>query len=504
MQPSTMNVPHTARGLLAALATAALSTAAFGQANPLPSRDVARSIDTGYVANPTGQTQTVIAFHVYEHGAAWMRLHFDEIELAYGATLKITSLLDGHHQLLNEETSKQWQNTSAYFNGDLILVEVIAPPYAGPSRLLLERATLGLIPPQYSICGVDDRVLSNNAATARLLPIGCTGFIIDDACGCFVTAGHCSGGSSTAQFNVPLSNSNGSLNHPPPADQYAVDQSSKQSNGGQGVGNDYAYFGVFPNSNTGLTPRQAQGADFTFAAPPAWNSSLQVRITGYGTDGGTRNQVQQTEVGPWLSYSPSSTRLSYVTDTTGGNSGSPIIQEEAGVAMGVHTHGGCNPPNVGNNGTASTHPGLQNYLANPKGVCQKTTCGTVATTTFRNGSGVNPACLQSLTAPVLGSTWQIQVDATPFPTATRTVVQARTMGTSGIFLNAGELLLDLTSFLIFQTGIAGGGVNVHTVPVPTNLELVGRTFTIQGVIASGEAIVQLCNAEDAVLGCMAP
>ena len=53
-----------------------------------------------------------------------------------------------------------------------------------------------------------------------------------------------------------VSNSNGSLNNPPPEDQYSTDNSSRQFVNG-GIGNDWAYFGTFPNSNTGLTPAEA-------------------------------------------------------------------------------------------------------------------------------------------------------------------------------------------------------------------------------------------------------
>jgi hypothetical protein len=184
-----------------------------------------------------------------------------------------------------------------------------------------------------------------------------------------LTAGHCSSSSlQTAQFNVPLSTSGGGLVHPPASDQYAVDVSSKQNNGGQGVGNDWGYFGCFPNASTGLTPFGKQLVRYHLALPPSFNGSESIRITGYGTDSGSANQTQQTHSGPWATLNGNT--VQYRTDTTGGNSGSPVVHEPSGNAIGIHTHGGCSTTGSGqNSGTASTHAGLLAALASPTGVC---------------------------------------------------------------------------------------------------------------------------------------
>ena len=157
--------------------------------------------------------------------------------------------------------------------------------------------------------------------------------------------------------------------NPPPQDQYSIDQTSIQSNGGQGVGNDWGYFGCFANANTGLTPFQAQGARYTLTLPPAFNASHTIRITGYGVDSTPpqNTQVQQTHVGPWVTLS--GTTVQYQTDTEGGNSGSPVLHEQSGNAIGIHTHGGCTSTGGQNSGTASSHSGLQGALALPTGIC---------------------------------------------------------------------------------------------------------------------------------------
>jgi V8-like Glu-specific endopeptidase len=323
----------------------------------------------------------VFSQRVFIPGAAALRLEFDEVVLSglisdgSASYLRITSTLDGAQQRLNPLHVRQWNNTSAYFNGDEVIVELVAHGGTGDNLLRMSTVQAQFEPfVDRSICGAtDDRELSSDNRTARLLPVGCTGWLIEDCNHCFLTAGHCSTSNNSitmVQFNVPLSNSNGSLNHPPPEDQYAPDTSSRQSNNGLGIGNDYAYFGVFPNSNTGLTPHEAYGDAFQLADPPAVNGQ-DIRITGYGTTSNPVppqwNQVQKTHSGPYFSFG--GTTVSYQTDTTGGNSGSPVIDDSTGMAIGIHTHGGC-ASNSGNYGTGYNHSGLQAALISPLGVCE--------------------------------------------------------------------------------------------------------------------------------------
>lgn len=44
--------------------------------------------------------------------------------------------------------------------------------------------------------------------------------------------------------------------------------------------------------------------------------------------------------------------------TQGGNSGSPVIHEETGHAIGIHTHGGCSATGGSNTGTRIDVPAL--------------------------------------------------------------------------------------------------------------------------------------------------
>ena len=98
-----------------------------------------------------------------------------------------------------------------------------------------------------------------------------------------------------------------------------------------------------------------------------------INITGYGSTTSpvspTWYLVQKTHTGPKVTSTTGSPNpISYQTDTTGGNSGSPVVDESTGEAIGIHTHAGCSSTD-GNNGTHLAHTGVQNALNNPQGNC---------------------------------------------------------------------------------------------------------------------------------------
>ncbi len=349
------------------------------QPAPLASRLAPTPVNSGLVQNTGNVEAAVFSTIIQVPDAEWLRLKFDIVTLSgdeargTGSYLRMTSLLDGAVQTLHASHVAQWRKTSAYFNGDAVEIEIVSQPGSGSSRLVISETTASAVAPApRTICGsVDDRMLSNDPRAGRALPVGCTAWLINDASNCFITAGHCTGNLNVVEFNVPLSNGPGSLNHPPPEDQYSVDAASMQSNGGQGVGNDWGYFGCFPNSTTGLNAAQAQGSFFVLSQTPPAVAGQNIRITGYGTTSSpvppTWYQVQKTHAGPYFSFSGSTVR--YRTDTSGGNSGSPVVNEATGEAIGVHTHGGCTSTGGSNAGTGINHTGFQNALSNPVGVC---------------------------------------------------------------------------------------------------------------------------------------
>ena len=375
--------------LAASLLPLALSPLATAQAVELQGSPNVVTIDSGLVANNNpspaaiGMPAVVWSTVVTVPSSSWLRLRYAGILLSgnrepggNGSYLRITSLHDNQFQTQHLVHVEQWQQTSAYFNGDSVLVELLACPGTGPNRLMIDEVTAGPAAPVSldNVCGpTDDRVLSTDPRVARLVPVGCTGWLINDCNHCFLTAGHCTGSSmQVAEFNVPLSTGSGAIQHPGPQHQYAVDFNSVQTNGGLGVGNDWAYYGVFPNSTTGQTPFQANGGQtFSMTSTPPPVGTQNIRITGYGIVNApvspTWEQVQKTHAGPYSLFQ--GTTVEYVTDTTGGNSGSPVLLDGTSQAIGIHTHGGCTQLGGTNLGTAGNHPGLQTALSNPTGIC---------------------------------------------------------------------------------------------------------------------------------------
>lgn len=368
---------------LAAALAAALCIAvspAPAQHDPPVLDEVTVRLDSGPLISRSGERSVIWSDLVHVSGAATMQLHFSTLRLGaveHGALptlLRITSLLDGAHQTLDVEAAKLWCDASAWFNGDTLLLELIADGSAAESRITLSHARYSAASTDgdRTICGpTDDRLPSTDVRVGRVMPNGCTAWLINDSNHCMITAGHCA--SSTLQvieFNYPLSDSDGNWQHAHPDDQYVVDVTSIQALNA-GTGSDWGYFGCFANTNTGLTAFQAQGASFILAgsAPPADNRTI--RITGNGsTDNSVPpefNRAQKTHTGQLVGNI--SNRLSYTADTSGGNSGSPVIDETTGEAIGVHTHGGCTTGGGANQGTAINHPAWQTALANPLGIC---------------------------------------------------------------------------------------------------------------------------------------
>ncbi len=378
----------------AVLVPALAATLAHGQVAPDDSTLWPVDVDSGVVVATGPEPEVVFSTIVAAPNAPWVRLKFEDVSLPAGANrhdawLRITSLADGAQQTLDATTLSQWGNSSAYFNGDAVELELIASNRAGSARVRITGILAGppmLLGDRHVCDGIDERVPSNDPRAARLQPGTCTAWLINDECGCFLTAGHCMTGSQfgrVAQFNVPLSTSGGGAQHPPPEDQYPLDPESVQTNFGLGVGNDWAVFGCYPNSNTGLSAAAAQGTTYELAPSPVVGGP-ELRITGYGSTGPLGgspdaplewNLAQKTLAGPLVLLSGSTIR--HGIDTTGGNSGSPITDELSGLAIGIHTHGSCLPDGAFNGGTTIDHPDLVAALAAPRGVCAGAALATI-------------------------------------------------------------------------------------------------------------------------------
>lgn len=394
------------RRLAAALACLAAATGASAQTTPPQYTELPFAYSSGRLVSASADWQVVASTTVRVQSAAWLRLLFREVVLAGDLTgasrakLRITSHADGAVQELDANRVREWRYTSAYFNGDTLQLELLSCDPVEFSHVSLRAVWAGnLGVPQFSQCGAsDDRVASNDPRLGRLMPVACTGWLIDDCMHCLLTAGHCTGGLplinlTAIEFNVPPSLPNGAIQHPSPDDQYAIDPASFQWADG-GVGDDFCYFGCFTNSNTGISPFEAQAAAFVLASsPPAFDPAYEMRVTGYGTDSTPPDASQTLQTSTGLYYAFNGTKIRYDVDTEGGNSGSPVVWEDGGgVAIGIHTHGGCTTgvPSGANWGTGTNNVALQAALAAPQGVCSPVGSVTGYCTAKLNSQGCAP------------------------------------------------------------------------------------------------------------------
>jgi hypothetical protein len=338
-------------------------------------------------------------------GAEWLQVAFEAFDLGRGSWVSIRSLEDGDIQTLDTQSMKEWGLRTAYLNGNAVEITLHVAPddkgvFVNVGRVVVgELARVPVLfeePAGFSkdICGgADDRVGSTDNRVARLMNVGCTAWRVTN--GAFLTAGHCvdldpdQGGSGlpdgvldtlwVVQFNVPPSDSNGTIQNPPAIHQYPVNNQSvvwRFDGTGQGLGKDWAVFTVGRNSETGLFPHEVYELPFrlTRETPSAGNIS---RVTGFGVDSlpagipgpfNAQNQTNQTHTGGYAGENTSGPDIwvRYAVDTEGGNSGSPVIWEANGLAYAIHTNGGCFGGG-NNNGTSMEVDALETAIANVGG-----------------------------------------------------------------------------------------------------------------------------------------
>ncbi len=300
-------------------------------------------LDSGLQPNLTATPAVVYTQELRLDNAAWMRVYFEGVELEGGSFIRLTSHRDQEVQELDAAELARWGNTSAYFNGDRVTIELIADPGTRRNRVVIAQLASQVIerqvrgaPGQCGICGgSDDRVPSDELWVARLLPAGCTASVYHPD-SCMVSAGHCIGGNMVMEFNVPNSFGNCALAHPPIVDQFPVLQVTS-SNGGPG--DDWAVMTV-GNNNVGQRPLDRYGELRPIATdPPVPGQSLD--LTGYGVDlTCTLSQTQQTADGTINSVN--SDRFFFSVDLRGGNSGSSLVRTDE--IIGIATH--CPCPNI--------------------------------------------------------------------------------------------------------------------------------------------------------------
>ncbi len=351
---------HTTMRILYAILSCLAALSAQEASYPVATQSL--NLDSGFLANTTPLERVVWTQDV-SYAADWVQLRFADTHLPAGSSLRIFPLAQPDWVQRHDARSVvDYQGYSCQFLGPTLRVELVAGPNTTANRTRIDLVVgmqVGQVVEYDTICGpTDDRVLASDVRACRI-NASCTAWLFSEfAVG---TAGHCmtSGtAGKTLHFNVPLSSATGGAIPAHPNDQYAVDTFLQSM--ASGVGQDWAAMAAVPNSNTGLYPGQAQGSWYDVIPAPAFSSSQQIRITGFGSGNGvsgspTWNLVQKTHLGNRVTTSTASA-LRYDTDTTGGNSGSPVILESTGQVIGVHTHGGCTATGGGNSGTDAIRP----------------------------------------------------------------------------------------------------------------------------------------------------
>ncbi len=410
-----------------------LAALTMGQGDPLPMTRVPVELASGQLTNGTTDARTVWAEVLTIPTASSVQLVFEVADLGNDDDVLIVRGAENDEmQRLTRLVLKQWRNHSAWFNGSTVTLELQLSP--GSSAQVAVGAAFAFLAPMAppagldSLCGADDRVLSTDARVNRLVITstqtggGCTGWLINSR-NVILSAGHCASPLPDyfviAEFNYPLSNALGEIQHPGVADQFPVDQTTIQANNG-GVGNDWAVARLHPNSS-GETASQRQGGWFTLVttlpiyAPPLLIPTF--RVTGNGSDSTpnyTYNYVQQTSTGPSHGYSGDV--VQHRVDTTDGGSGSPIIDVASGAVVGIHTNAGCDAtPTSYNTGTSVLNAGLQAAIANASG------CASLTLTNDAPASVTCTPVIFNTSAPtfdwaVVGvsstNDWDIQIEST--------------------------------------------------------------------------------------------
>jgi V8-like Glu-specific endopeptidase len=386
------------RGLLL-LAGTAICFAGMAASKPAPSADASISyvVQSGLLANTQATTVVAFAQVVMVPRGNLMRLHFDSLQLGRESFVRVTSLKDRDVQRLDARAMANWKNTTAIFNGDTLLLEVCVASgesgiFANMDRVVFAESsptTFQSASLVKSLCGGDGRVASTDNRVGRIN--GCTAWLVSN--GAVLTAGHCtSGGTLNGVFsvNVPLSQSDGTAVASATIDQFPLDTSNLSFENGGNSGDDWTVFGLSPNSSGESAHVKFGFFRLTRNSPSAGST---VRVTGFGVDNtpsgtgsaccatdsngncthtscNSRNRTLQTATGPFNGESSSGANFwhRYSVDTEPANSGSPIIWEANGFAIGIHTNGGCDSDGSGENtGTSFEHDALENAVQNYPG-----------------------------------------------------------------------------------------------------------------------------------------
>ena len=147
--------------LLSLVGVLCLPIKALAQTAPLSYRMESQILDTGlHSSRPDDVTTRVVYSTIIKvPGAPWLRLHFSDAELGADSYITVRSFYDQAQQDLDAAAIAQWENSSAYFNGDALEVKLYVAPGDQDVFVRMEEIMVGKQGPSLTQCGpTDDRV----------------------------------------------------------------------------------------------------------------------------------------------------------------------------------------------------------------------------------------------------------------------------------------------------------------------------------------------------------
>jgi hypothetical protein len=257
--------------------------------------------------------------------------------------LRISSLQDGEVQELDRFTARMWSNASAYFNGDTLLVEIVAAPRTRGNRVRMASVGVELIalvncPGHACTCTPDTRFPSNEDWSARWVSGGCSASVYNQN-GCYVSAGHCYTDAFTVLgFRIPLSLNNCAMQQPPVADQFPVLMTASD---GTPCAPDWRVGKLGVNS-INQTHFQRYGVFKPLAsAPPPVTGAIDIYAFGSSVTPVVNGVQQHTSGMSVVSVSGNSFNYTGTGTITGGTSGGGVIYNNAIVGVNTCCYGPC-------------------------------------------------------------------------------------------------------------------------------------------------------------------
>lgn len=189
----------------------------------------------------------------------------------------------------------------------------------------------------YSVCGSEDRQLSNNPSVGRLRKkkrgfLFCTGALIGRSC--MITAGHCAPVMQYVGFDIEVVENR--FRYATKENLFEVDRQSRvlKSNG---KGYDWAVIRLNRNKYTSRYPGDDRPPLKVSYSTPEVGTSIST--IGYGGAENLYSYSQQEGMGQLEGVFER--YIEHDSDTKGGSSGAPLFNTETEEIIGIHTHGNC-------------------------------------------------------------------------------------------------------------------------------------------------------------------